>query len=97
MNSQSLLCGILFCISIAALIIACLAFTKKGGEYYKDITESMGAAYDALEPHMKAKYKRPPTKGSGPLSCWPKGTFNLFCAHPSKCCNGCDFMDMVCM
>ena len=34
MNLQSTLCGILFCISVAALIIACLAFTKKGGEYY---------------------------------------------------------------
>ena len=37
-NLQSLFCGILFCISITALIIACLAFTKKGGgkgEYYK--------------------------------------------------------------
>ena len=36
-NLQSLFCGILFCISITALIIACLAFTKKGGgngEYY---------------------------------------------------------------
>ena len=39
MNLQSLFCGILFCISVAALVIACLAFTKKGGgkgEYYKD-------------------------------------------------------------
>ena len=26
---ESLFCGILFCISIAALVIACLAFTKK--------------------------------------------------------------------
>ena len=37
MNLQSLFCGILLCISIAALVIACLAFTKKGGgngEYY---------------------------------------------------------------
>ena len=37
-NLQSLFCGILFCISITALIIACLAFTKGkgggGGEYY---------------------------------------------------------------
>ena len=30
-NLQSLFCGILFCISITALVIACLAFTKKGG------------------------------------------------------------------
>ena len=38
MSFQSLFCGILFCISVAALIIACLAFTNKGGgkgEYYK--------------------------------------------------------------
>ena len=37
-NLQSLFCGILFCISITALIIACLAFTKGkgGGEYYKE-------------------------------------------------------------
>jgi hypothetical protein len=37
-NLQSLFCGILFCISVTALIIACLAFTKKGGgkgEYYE--------------------------------------------------------------
>lgn len=37
MNLQSLFCGILLCISVAALVIACLAFTKKGGgngEYY---------------------------------------------------------------
>ena len=37
-NLPSLFCGILFCISVAALVIACLAFTKKGGgkgEYYK--------------------------------------------------------------
>ena len=37
-NLQSLFCGILLCISVTALIIACLAFTKKGGgkgEYYK--------------------------------------------------------------
>ena len=36
-NLQSLFCGILLCISVTALIIACLAFTKKGGgkgEYY---------------------------------------------------------------
>ena len=36
-NLQSLFCGILFCISVTALIIACLAFTKKGGgEYYEE-------------------------------------------------------------
>ena len=37
-NLQSLFCGILFCISISALVIAYLAFTKKGGgkdEYYE--------------------------------------------------------------
>ena len=36
MDLESLCSGILFCISIVALIIACLAFTKKsgGGEYY---------------------------------------------------------------
>ena len=34
-NLQSLICGILFCISVTALVIACLAFTKKGsGEYF---------------------------------------------------------------
>ena len=38
MTKQNLFCGILFCISVTALIIACLAFTKKGGggEYYKE-------------------------------------------------------------
>ena len=39
MSFQNLFCGILFCISAAALIIACLAFTNKGGgkgEYYED-------------------------------------------------------------
>ena len=36
MDLESLCSGILFCISIVALIIACLAFTKKGGgEYYR--------------------------------------------------------------
>ncbi len=36
MDLQSLGSGILFCISSVALIIACLAFTKKGGgEYYR--------------------------------------------------------------
>ena len=36
-NLQSLFCGILFCISVTALVIACLAFTKKGGgEYYME-------------------------------------------------------------
>ena len=38
-NLQSLFCGILFCISVTALVIACLAFTKKGGgkgEYYEE-------------------------------------------------------------
>jgi len=37
-NLQSLFCGILFCLSITALVIACLAFTKKGGgtgEYFE--------------------------------------------------------------
>ena len=28
-NLQDILCGILFCISVTALVIACLAFTKK--------------------------------------------------------------------
>ena len=28
-NLQNIFCGILLCISIAALIMACLAFTKK--------------------------------------------------------------------
>ena len=36
MNLQNFFSGILFCISITALIIACLAFTRnKSGEYYK--------------------------------------------------------------
>ena len=37
MDLGSLCSGILFCISLVALIIACLAYTKKnrGGEYYK--------------------------------------------------------------
>ena len=42
-NLQSLFCGILFCISVTALIIACLAFTKKGGgkgEYFKGASGS---------------------------------------------------------
>jgi len=36
-NLESLCTGILFCISLVALIIACLAYNKKpsvGGEYY---------------------------------------------------------------
>ena len=41
-NLQSLFCGILFCISVSALIIACLAFTKKGVGYerYADAVHS---------------------------------------------------------
>ena len=38
-NLQSLFCGILFCLSITALVIACLAFTKKDGgkgEHYNN-------------------------------------------------------------
>ena len=37
MDLESLCSGILFCISLVALIIACLAYTKKnqGGEYYQ--------------------------------------------------------------
>ena len=36
MNLESLCTGILFCISLVALIIACLAYTQKpaAGEYY---------------------------------------------------------------
>ena len=47
-NLQSLFCGILFCISVAALVIACLAFTKKGGgkgEYYKDKSKQLKYKY----------------------------------------------------
>ena len=34
---ENLFCGILFCISIAALVISCLAYTKKksGSEYFE--------------------------------------------------------------
>ena len=31
---SSLCSGILFCLVLAALIVSCLAYTKKGGEYY---------------------------------------------------------------
>ena len=47
-NLQSLFCGILFCISVAALVIACLAFTNKGGgkgEYYKDKSKQLKYKY----------------------------------------------------
>jgi len=47
-NLQSLFCGIIFCISIAALIIACLVLTKKGGEYYNvtdDVPNKVKVAY----------------------------------------------------
>ena len=52
---QSLLCGILFCISVAALVIACLAFTKKGGgkgEYYGGTAAAEGSccALDQANP-----------------------------------------------
>jgi len=41
MHSQSLFCGIIFCTSVAALIIASLAFNKKGnGENYKEVSSS---------------------------------------------------------
>ena len=62
-NLQSLFCGILFCISVSALIIACLAFTKKdndstvtnGGRvvsvtsYGKDIESSLKISYESIE------------------------------------------------
>ena len=31
---ENILCGILFCISVTALVISCLAFTKKNKWYF---------------------------------------------------------------
>ena len=60
-NLQSLFCGILFCISVTALIIACLAFTKKGGgkgEYYKESTPPPAPLYVTNECLMNALQAR---------------------------------------
>ena len=39
---ESLFCGILFCISIAALVIACLAYTKKKSGIPSTVPPPMG-------------------------------------------------------
>ena len=51
-NLQSLFCGILFCISITALIIACLSFTKgsKGGEYFEEQVEGSPCTVNVINP-----------------------------------------------
>ena len=53
MDLESLCSGILFCISLVALIIACLAYTKKnqGGEYY----QGCGGGTTLLEKKKKKK------------------------------------------
>ena len=53
MDLESLCSGILFCISLVALIIACLAYTKKnqGGEYY----QGCGAGVQAVLGTKKRK------------------------------------------
>ena len=53
---ESLYCGILFCISLIALILACLAYTKKnpGGEYYK----TCGGAPSTTEEEEEKKLKK---------------------------------------
>ena len=68
---ESLFCGILFCISIAALVIACLAFTKKksGSEYYcnvggaSDVQLCVGAEGDATKLGYVANKKCMPFGG----------------------------------
>ena len=52
-NLQSLFCGIIFCISITALIIACLAFTKGNG------------GPPPPKAPLKAPFGGPPPLGSG--------------------------------
>ena len=63
-NLQSLFCGILFCISVAALVIACLAFAKKDcgkGEHYKG-TMSCG-----LQPNVPLCLSGLSSPGTSPL------------------------------
>ena len=56
MDLENLYSGILFCISLVALIIACLAYTKKnqGGEYYKDTLKKFGT--ESPSPPCPSKY-----------------------------------------
>ena len=89
-NLKSLFCGILFCISLAALIIACLAFTKKGGgkeEYYEDMGVPCGGVVDGGGP-CKSGHKCCPC-GEGPVCQWwnPKGFGSPYCcvSEGAKC------------
>ena len=58
MDLESLCGGILFCISLVALIIACLAYTKKnqGGEYY--CASALAADGDGEERKKRLKKRR---------------------------------------
>jgi hypothetical protein len=70
-NLQSLFCGILFCISVAALIIACLAFTRKGGgEYYEGIAAAEGSCC-ALDQANPAAVANCPTYPKGDCASGP--------------------------
>ena len=62
MDLESLCSGILFCISLVALIIACLAFTKKnqGGEYYKGTSRAEYAIISNDERMATASRQRAP-------------------------------------
>ena len=82
-NLQSLFCGILFCISVAALVIACLAFAKKDcgkGEHYE---ERLSTPYPACEECPKGC----------DTSCCPRAFRKpnpwgqCDAAVPSQCCN----------
>ena len=88
LNLQSLFCGILFCISITALIIACLAFTKKGGgkgEYYKGTTsESNDCDGDQCSPAVACPRSPPDTAG---CLCLDSNDETSLCNSSSVFCN----------
>ena len=80
-NLQSLFGGILFCISVAALVIACLAFTKKGGgEYYE---ERLSTSYPACEECDTCDTRCCPRTSSGKPYPWGQCGEGV----PSHCCN----------
>ena len=84
MNLQSLFCGILLFLSVTALIISCLAFSRVdgGGEYYSQ--ESALVPQPGPTPGPTPK----PCKGT----CAPLGPFGAaaYCDHKTKKCEYCN-------
>ena len=88
---EIIFCGILFCISVTALVISCLAFTKKGGgEYYSDplSQSSMCKVPCACANWCKGRPLQPVPPGSGcphlpePQKCWASSKCAWNCTTP---------------